>query len=119
MCHRGFVLLLGDSNVSRSADPAGGDWLAEPQFVPRIKPAEDGWRDRAFQAAPSDGATKNRPRAITELDSQSLGQARLDEAEKRRVRVALLIEEEGLGRGAMTRIAGWLAVSPSTIARDI
>jgi predicted DNA-binding transcriptional regulator YafY len=38
---------------------------------------------------------------------------------QRRVRVALLVEEEGLERGAIARIAGWLDVSPSTIGRDI
>jgi hypothetical protein len=38
---------------------------------------------------------------------------------RRRVRVALLIEEEGLERGAIARIAGWLGVSPTTISRDI
>jgi hypothetical protein len=38
---------------------------------------------------------------------------------QRRLRVALLVEEEGLERGARTRIAGWLGVSLSTIGRDI
>ena len=38
---------------------------------------------------------------------------------QRRIRVALLVEEEGLERGARTRIAGWLGVSLSTIGRDV
>lgn len=38
---------------------------------------------------------------------------------ERQIRVALLVQEEGLERGAMTRIAGWLGVSPSTIGRDV
>lgn len=38
---------------------------------------------------------------------------------QRRVRVTLLIEEEGLERGAIARLAGWLDVSPSTIGRDV
>lgn len=38
---------------------------------------------------------------------------------QRRSRVASLVEEEGLERGAITRIAGWLNVSTSTIGRDI
>jgi len=45
--------------------------------------------------------------------------ARTQAAAQRQVRVALLVEEEGLERGAMTRIAGWLGVSLSTIGRDI
>jgi hypothetical protein len=38
---------------------------------------------------------------------------------QRRRRVALLVEEEGLERGAIARIAGWLEVSASTVARDV
>jgi hypothetical protein len=45
--------------------------------------------------------------------------ARTQAVAQRRSRVALLVEEEGLERGAITRIAGWLNVSTSTIGRDI
>lgn len=45
--------------------------------------------------------------------------ARTQAVAQRRSRVALLVEEEGLERGAITRIAGWLDVSTSTIGRDI
>lgn len=38
---------------------------------------------------------------------------------RRRIRVAILIKEEGLRRGTIARIADWLNVSPSTIRRDI
>jgi hypothetical protein len=38
---------------------------------------------------------------------------------QRQIRVALLVEEEGLERGAIARIAGWLGVSASTVGRDV
>jgi hypothetical protein len=45
--------------------------------------------------------------------------ARTRALSQRRRRVTLLVEEEGLERGAIARIAGWLDVSPSTVARDV
>lgn len=75
---------------------------------------------RAPRAASSDvrdahGLVTFRPR------SNSLPQpaSRTRAVAQRQIRVALLVEEEGLERGAITRIAGWLGVSPSTIGRDV
>jgi hypothetical protein len=45
--------------------------------------------------------------------------ARTRAVAQRRLRVALLVEEEGLERGAIARIAGWLDISPSTVGRDV
>jgi hypothetical protein len=56
------------------------------------------------------------PVSLTPVTDQS---PRTLAMKRRRVRVAMLVEEEGLERGAIARIAGWLGVSPSTVSRDI
>lgn len=51
--------------------------------------------------------------SLTSSESRTLAITR------RRIRVAILIKEEGLRHGTIARVADWLKVSPSTIRRDI
>lgn len=87
--------------------PADSD---EIPTSPRVR------RRRAAQLGSSNGHVPNglRPRVVPNPASTAS-----PAVAQRRVRVALLVEEEGLERGAIARIAGWLDVSPSTIGRDI
>ena len=103
--------------MPRSAHPAVArqlDLWTGPELFP-LPP-----RERARQAASPEQSNGHvlltfRP----QLGSISRLTARARAVAQRRLRVALLVEEEGLERGAMTRIAGWLGVSPSTIGRDV
>ena len=103
--------------MPRSAYPAtrrGTDRGTGSEHIP-LSP-----RVRARQAASRTTSDGHGPFTMwPHLVSPSLPTGRALAMAQRRVKVALLVEEEGLERGAATRIAGWLGVSPSTIGRDV
>ena len=103
--------------MPRSASPAAvrqTDHRAGPELFP-VPP-----RERARQVATNGSSNGHGLIALRPyLGPTSNLTARTLAVVQRRIRVALLVEEEGLERGAITRIAGWLGVSASTICRDI
>jgi hypothetical protein len=80
-----------------------------------VPPEERVQRGATLDARDTHGLIALRPRTRPLPQSVACAPA----VAQRQVRVALLVEEEGLERGAITRIAGWLGVSPSTIGRDV
>jgi hypothetical protein len=103
--------------VPRSAHPAAvrpTDHWAGHELFP-LPPRERARQVASAEASNGHGLIAFRPHLgpMSRLTTRALAIA------QRQVRVALLVEEEGLERGAITRIAGWLGVSPSTIGRDI
>jgi hypothetical protein len=103
--------------VPRSAFPAA-ERQTEPWAGHELFPSPP--RERARQLAATEAITGHgvfgfRPYLVPPSGSATRALA----VAQRRLRVAILVEEEGLERGAITRIAGWLGVSPTTIGRDI
>jgi hypothetical protein len=98
-----------DPAVSRQTDRQTGPALLPPAPQERVR------RTTLPERTDRRGHRSFSPRTVRPVPQSSRALA----VAGRRVRVALLVEEEGLERGAMTRIAGWLDVSPATIGRDV